>query len=109
MLIAILIVAGIAVATKAAAKVKPGNPGADEYTLTGNAATKTHKFPMPDGSPTFTPAAAPNAMRTIPFRLLGMNSADPQVGIIRTTYINQKPTTGIVGMLAVQKFYNGGS
>ncbi len=98
MLIGVLIVAGIALLSKGAKTVveKAKAQGqAGQYSETGMAAMKTHKPDIAEGSPVFTPSNQRSAFKAgIPFQLVGMDSADPSVGIVRTGFNRFSLLTG---------------
>src|SRR5215216_3903026 len=109
MLIAIGIVFAVAFFSKAgkAVAAPPPSGAVGEYSETGNAATLTHKFPTPDGSPTFTPSnQSISAHWTLPFQLVRDDSPDPSLTAMRATYHSNKPTYGLASMLGVQNFLN---
>ncbi len=111
MLIAVGVVVGIILLSRKAEQIAQpsatSEPG--QYPPTGMAATATHNFGMPDGSPTFTPSKQKSAVSlTVPFSFSALGQADPSVAVVRGTYTNLKPTKGINVMTRIQDAWNKG-
>lgn len=111
MLIAVAIVVGIVLLTRTAEKAVAGTnsaPPSGQYSNTALAATATHNFPMPDGSPTFTPSnQRSNVRRALPIELVGLSMADPSRIGIRETFDSSENSPHTVQMLGIQRIYNG--
>lgn len=110
MLIAILVIGGVALLTRKAKAINSMPAIAGQFSTTGMAPTVTAKATVAvRGIPTFTPSEqTPSVVLSLPHASVGVQRADPSIQTLRTTYGNVGMSAGIVDMLSQQRMLDGG-
>ncbi len=110
MLIALLVIGGIALLTKSAKSMEEATKApVAQYNPAAMIPTSKRLGPRASTIDTFTPKMqTPSIAAVLPVQLVGMEHADPSVASLKTTFDNQGMNPSVVGMLSQQRFLSGG-